>query len=121
MSLFVQVVINRPVEGPFDYSVPQELEARVKIGSRVRINFAGRKCVGYIVGLNNESKIENLKPVIALIDDSPILSSKMLLFTRRLSEYYCCSWGEMIETALPQEIRMGRPATVAMADRPASF
>ncbi len=112
MNLYAQIVIGRPVEGPFDYLVPQAIENRIMTGSRVRVNFAGRKCIGYIVGLSNESKIKNLKSIISLIDDKPVIGTKMLLFTRRLSEYYCCSWGEMIESSLPQELRRGMPAIV---------
>ncbi|TRZ49499.1 primosomal protein N', partial [bacterium] len=39
---------------------------------------------------------------------------------RRLSEYYCCSWAEAIEAALPQALRKGRPVSLAPALKPVS-
>jgi len=32
----------------------------------------------------------------------------MLLTAKKISEYYCCSWGEAIETALPAGLRSSK-------------
>ena len=97
-----------PVEGPFDYIVPQGFAKKIKIGSRVRIGFGARRMIGYIVGFTEESKIKNLKPILELIDDFNLLDKNMLLLTKELSCYYCCSWGEAIETTLPKALRIGK-------------
>ncbi|MBM3255652.1 MAG: primosomal protein N', partial [Candidatus Omnitrophica bacterium] len=57
------------------------------------------------VGLTHKSNIKRLKAISGLIDERPILDKNMLFLTKELSEYYCCSWGEAIETALPQALR----------------
>jgi len=106
--LYANVVLGLPIEGPFDYLVPADLGNKISIGSRVLVNFRNKKEVAYVVGLNNKTKIKKLKELLALIDQSPILDKDMLLLTERLAEYYCCSWGEAIETALPEELRKGK-------------
>ncbi len=106
--LYANVVLGLPIDGPFDYLVPADLENKIVVGVRVRVNFRNKKEVAYIVGLNNKTKIKKLKEVSALIDQSPVLDKDMLLLTKRLAEYYCCSWGEAIETALPDELRKGK-------------
>ncbi|MCM8795571.1 MAG: primosomal protein N' [Candidatus Omnitrophica bacterium] len=105
---YAKVVLGLPVEGPFDYLIPHDLQGKVKSGARVWVSFGLRKLVGYVVGLANESKIKNIKPILDLIDESPILDKNMLLFTRHVSNYYCCCWGEVIETALPEALRRGK-------------
>jgi primosomal protein N' (replication factor Y) len=106
--LYANVVLGLPIDGPFDYLVPAELESKIVVGTRVWVNFRNRKEVAYVVGLNNKTKIKKLKELLALLDQVPVLDKDMLLLTRRLSEYYCCSWGEAIETALPEELRKGK-------------
>lgn len=106
--LYAKVVVGLPVEGPFDYIVPQDLAGLIKVGSRAWVSFGRLKKVGYVVGLTAKTSIKNLKKIISLIDSSPVLDKGMLLLTRQLADYYCCSWGEAIESALPQDLRRGR-------------
>ncbi|MFA5004579.1 MAG: primosomal protein N' [Candidatus Omnitrophota bacterium] len=106
--LYAKVVLGLPVEGPFDYIVPVELQGKISVGARVWVNFRNKKSVGFVVGLSKESNIKNLKEVTFLIDQTPLLNSKFLELTKKLSDYYCCSWGEAIETALPVDLRKGK-------------
>lgn len=106
--LYAKVVVGLPVEGPFDYTVPVELEGRISPGARVWVNFRNKKTVGFVVELAKESKIKQIKEVTSLIDEAAILGSSLLGLTKKLSDYYCCSWGEAIETALPVELRKGK-------------
>ncbi len=107
--LYAKVVVGLPVEGPFDYSVPLGFSRAIKEGMRAWIQFRTKKLVGYVVRLSKETNRENLKPILDLIDGSPILDKNMLLLTKELSDYYGCSWGEAIETALPEGLRKGKP------------
>ncbi len=106
--LYANVVLGLPVDEAFDYLVPVNLEGEINLGTRVRINFRNKKEIGYVVGLSNKTKIKKVKEIAALIDLAPILNSKMLELGKELAEYYCCSWGEAIEAALPEELRKGK-------------
>jgi len=116
--LYAKVVLGLPIDGPFDYLVPADLEAKVKPGARVWVNFRNKKEVAYVVGLSAGSKIKKVKEISALIDAVPILDERMLLLTKRVAEYYCCSWGEAIESAVPEELRKGRISKGALLDKP---
>ncbi|MFA5118013.1 MAG: primosomal protein N' [Candidatus Omnitrophota bacterium] len=106
--MFAQVHLGLPIEGPFDYSVPLEFQQKIKPGSRVFVHFRAKKMVGYVVGLSDKTDIPRVKPLLGCIDDFPVLNHELLALTREVSEYYCCSWGEAIETALPQGLRKGK-------------
>ena len=106
--LYAKVVVGLPVEGPFDYLIPQEMSTRIKTGSRVRVIFGYPKVIGYCVAITNKTGIKNIRPILELIDDNALLDANMLRLTRELSGYYCCSWGEAIEAALPQGLRQGK-------------
>ena len=106
--LYAKVVLGLAVEGPFDYIVPSNLSKKIKIGVRVGVSFGTKKTLGYVVKLTQKTSIKNLKPILEVIDDTPILDKNMLLLTKGLSDYYCCSWGQAIDTALPQALRKGK-------------
>lgn len=106
--LYAQVVFGLPVRGPFDYIVPADCLHTIKVGSRVWTSFRNARLVGYVVGLSRKTGITNLKEISSVIDGEPLLSQRMLKLLKELSDYYCCSWGEAIEAALPRKLRMGR-------------
>ncbi len=105
--LYAQVVFGLAVSGPFDYIVPQALVKKIRAGSRVKVSFGRRMLIGYVVGLTHTTRIKKLKPIAELIDPTPVLNKNILKLTKWLSDYYCCCWGEAIETALPEALRRG--------------
>ncbi len=107
--LYVKVVLALPVEGPFDYQITQTGE-KICLGTRVWVNFRGKKEIGYITGISAHSEIPRVKPVIGILDVFPVLSPQMLSLSRMLADYYCCSWGEAIAACLPEPLRKGKPS-----------
>ncbi len=106
--LYAKVVVGFPVSGPFDYIVPDSLSGKITLGARAWVSFGTRRIVGYVVGFSKKSQIKKIKPILELIDESPILTKNLLLLTKELAEYYYCSWGEAIETAIPEGLRKGK-------------
>jgi primosomal protein N' (replication factor Y) len=56
-----------------------------------------------------------LRDIAALAEDEPRLDAALLELTRFVADYYLCSWGEAIETALPPA--SGRPARERLVRR----
>lgn len=106
--LYAKIVTGLAVEGEFDYIVPPSLVKAIKIGVRARVNFGNKEIIGYVVGLSDRTNIKKLKAISELIDVYPVLDGNMLSLAKSLADYYCCTWGEVIETALPQDLRKGR-------------
>jgi primosomal protein N' (replication factor Y) len=50
-----------------------------------------------------------IKPLAERLPDEPRLNDEMLKLTRFVSDYYLCSWGEAIETALPPKAAEHKP------------
>src|SRR5437867_8245552 len=113
-----QVVLGLPVEGPFDYSVGEDIKDKIAVGKRVRVSFGNSVKIGYVTGLINKSRYKNLKPILSLLDDFPVTDSKMLDLTREFASHYACSTGEAIETALPALLRQGKPSGIEIPPEP---
>lgn len=71
--------------GVFDYQVPPEIEAAVRVGIVVRIPFRGRKATGIVVALKPTSSLSahELESITRLAHDIPLLDASAL---RRLLE-----------------------------------
>ena len=107
LSQFAEIVINIPVNKKFHYSIPENIKDQLEIGNLVSVPFGNRIVTGYCVGFTDKSNIENIKNIKHIIDNSPYLDSDILKITKWISEYYCCSWGESLEAALPGSVKKG--------------
>jgi len=103
-----QVIVGLPVEGPFDYSIGNELSGRIAVGQRVCVPFNRRNRLGMVVGFKKTSPFKELKPVLSILDKDPSLGDQTLALTRAIADHYGCSWGEAVETYLPEALRHTR-------------
>ncbi len=115
LNLCAEVAVPLPMLGLFSYVIPPEFEEKAQAGVRVRIPFKNREIIGYLVSKKEASEALRLKPLLAVLDDQPVISPSMLELTRWISEYYGCSWGEAIENALPRWVKYGKQAERALA------
>ncbi len=102
------VVFPGGPHGEFDYRVGDDLRDALKAVSRVRVPLGrgNRAAVGYCVRVETRTVgPRKLKQVLDLIDVEPVLSQNMLRLTQWISEYYLCSWGQVLETVLPTGVR----------------
>jgi primosomal protein N' (replication factor Y) len=90
---------------PFDYAVPQPLSAKALVGVRVVVPFGrgNRKRQGIILSLSHSSA-ENLKSILSVIDEEPVLSADMLEIAVFMKEHYFCTLYDAVKTMLPAGI-----------------
>lgn len=105
----VQVVLPLALAQTFSYFVPAEMSPNVKLGCRCLVNFGKKKIyTGIIVSIQEQDKDTAnsfvLKPLYSLLDDEPFISEQQLKLWNWLSDYYCCSIGEVLTAALPSNL-----------------
>ncbi len=103
---FVEVAVPLPVTGTFTYSVPEALQNAAVVGVRVLVPFGRRKITGFVVGVAETAEVERVKPIVDVLDVSPVVDANMIQLTRWIADYYLASWGEVLRTALPPGINM---------------
>jgi primosomal protein N' (replication factor Y) (superfamily II helicase) len=102
---FADIVINRPIEGPFTYSVPDHLREDLKMGSVVEVSFGNKVVTGYVVGFSDKCDFDRIKPISNIIDKTLTIDPKMLELAKWISTYYYSSWGEAISAAIPSVVK----------------
>jgi primosomal protein N' (replication factor Y) len=50
---------TRALSGPFDYAIPEDLRASVRVGSLLRVPFGRQELLGVVVGLSDRSELDS--------------------------------------------------------------
>lgn len=108
MSQILEVAIPVPLNKTFDYLSNQE----VKIGVRVKVPFGRKKVIGIVLAHKEKSDFKKLKSIEEVLDDTPILDTPILDFLFWSAGYYHHPIGEVISTALPKNLRIGKNAII---------
>ncbi len=98
--MIAQVVFDLPLDGPFDYIIPESMRMQVAIGHRVRASFGPRLLTGYVIGLLEHSTIKTLKPLKKSIDAKPIFDQHDIKLCQEFASYYGISLGEALTSFL---------------------
>lgn len=99
--LTAEVVIPRRLDKALHYSIPERLRGRLSPGVRLLVPLGRFKITGYLVGFSELEMPEDLKEVIDLLDDRPIINDEILNLARWASEYFIQPFGLMIKAAIP--------------------
>ena len=110
---FARIVIPSPLKQPLIYTVPRALQDQLSIGMRVLIPLGKRKMTGIIFDLLRETSVAGTKPILAMLDDQPILDATLIQLSRWMSQYYLAPIGEVLATILPRSLRNESQRTVA--------
>ncbi|MCK4662314.1 MAG: primosomal protein N' [Bacteroidales bacterium] len=107
-TLFADIILPLPIPKLYTYSIPSELEQKIKTGHRVIVQFGKKKLYSAIVCNihNNKPEKYKTKKIISILDEKPIINNLQLKFWKWISEYYMCSLGEVYKAALPSGLKL---------------
>lgn len=100
--------------GALDYAVDATLQMLVRPGVRVLVPLGSRRAVGIVIDLPDTSPHPKLKPIAAVLDPQPLLDGTLMRLCQWLAEYYLCSFGEAVSTALPGSMRISLERVVRL-------
>ncbi len=99
------VAVPVPVRRLFTYRVPERLRERLEPGTPVRVPFGPRRLRGTVIEYpvpEPEDGVE-LREIEATLDAAPRLPAAVLGLTGFVADYYLCSRGDAVATALPPD------------------
>ena len=73
--MYAELVINieAPLQGTFHYGIPGDLEAVLKVGHLVTVADSRRLAQGILIAFSEVSPVEEVKPIIGLVDPDPVI------------------------------------------------
>ena len=107
---FARIALPVPLHRYFDYVLPTSM--KVVVGARVLVPFGTQKRVGVVVDVVEQTDVpeEQLKPVLACLDDTSLFSPESWQFLSWAANYYHVPLGEVLSQALPVKLRQGESA-----------
>ena len=109
--LYLQIIINRPVNQPFTYSYTaqqdEKAELRPEVGKRAEIMFGNQKLTGFIMEITEQLppscpvEASKIRPVKRILDKEPLFGPELFEMAKWLSHYYLCTLGEAVFSMIP--------------------
>src|SRR5215467_9253354 len=98
---YCDVALPVPVDRLFTYELPLTLRHRAAAGCCVVVPFSTRKLSGVVLRMHNEEPSYELREVLSLRDEDPVLDAELLELAEWIAEYYCAPIGEVLKGTLP--------------------
>ena len=113
---YANVAFPLSVDQVFTYGVPPALDADLQPGVRVLAPFRRTKQEGVVVERVDETDLAPnlIKNISDCLDASPMYSPEMLTLTKWMADYYICSWGVALFSAVPAAVRTQKKEQVRL-------
>lgn len=121
--MYAGVIVPRPLDEAFTYSVPEALQSRFGIGYRVVVPFGTRRFVtGIVESLTpvRPADVATIKEIADVVDSEPTVVYPQLKFWRWLADYYMCPIGDVMKAALPSGLKIESETVVSATPDPDS-
>lgn len=101
----------------YSYRVPDELREQVQIGTRVLVpfGFGNKRAEAVVLAFRGDAGGIKLKPVIEVLDDTPILSAQQLKLAAWMRERLYCTFFDCVHVMLPAGLWFKRNETYTLA------
>ena len=108
LTLFADVILPVPIHRSFTYRIPFELNQNVHLGCRVIVPFGKSKMQTAIVLRIHQEIPQSYKSkyIEAVLDHSPIVTTKQIEFWHWISRYYMSPIGDVMNAALPSHLKL---------------
>lgn len=120
------VALPLPIQSPFSYLVPDDLQEIVRCGSAVLVPFGRQMFTGIVMGEADpppaipkqpspaEKKSFTLKSIADVLDLEPVVTDDQLRLAAWIADYYLCAPGEVLRAMLPPGIGSSSELTVSV-------
>jgi primosomal protein N' (replication factor Y) len=101
------------------YSIPEELEERAQIGTRVLVPLGKLEKTGVLVATTHQPPDlkQKLRSIIDVLDPAPVFDEQFLEWTKWIAQYYMASWGDVLDAALPEGLKPETKSRVFLVDQ----
>ena len=100
--MYVDVVV--PLALPKILTYRCDDHESIQTGLRVIVQVAKKQYTGIVYTTNQKPPSYKTKPIVAILDEKPILQTEQLQLWSWISRYYMCSLGELMIAGIPNTL-----------------
>lgn len=114
-TTYADVILPLPLKRKFTYQIGTEHLSKAQQGCRVAVPFGRSKIYAGIIDSIHQIKPDyELKLVLEVLDESPLVSKKNLDLWQWIADYYMCSLGEVMNAAMPSSFKLANEMYVVI-------
>ena len=107
--MLVKVAIDLALDRLFTYEVPEALQKKLAVGQLLSVPFGHREARGFAMELPHgggsfQDGDYKLKPVTAIVDETPFFSPKLLELVKKVADYTASPIEAVLKAALPAAV-----------------
>ena len=116
-ALVIVDINSEQVDRRFTYAVPAGMD--LAVGERVTVPFGPRRLPGVVMELTQETDVpaEKLRPILARVDDEPVVLPELMDLARWLAAEYRCTMAAALRCILPAQVRANLKPLTRLAVR----
>lgn len=85
----------------YDYVIPERFLSELQLGMRVKVNFGGRKVLGYVIGITDTTSHKAAGEILEILDAFAVLKPDVQTFCFELSRQYLTARSQVLNFAIP--------------------
>ena len=106
-GLWAEIILPLALPNVYTYSVPLNMVTSTQPGCRAEVLFGkNKKYAGIIKRIITETPPYKTKPLLNILDETPLIYPQQLKLWQWMSEYYMCTEGEVMAAALPANFKL---------------
>ena len=111
--LYADLILPLPLANTFTYEVPDTITT-LEQGMRVVVQFGTKKIHTALVYRLHTQAPENYraKPILAVLDEQPVVHSAQFDFWYWIADYYACPIGAVMKAALPSGLKLSSETVI---------
>jgi len=91
----------------YTYSVPESVASLLQPGVRVEVQFGrSKRYSGLVARVHHEKPDYEVKPILSVLDEVTVVTAQQFRLWDWISDYYCCTLGEVMSAALPGHLKL---------------
>ncbi|MFW6287272.1 MAG: primosomal protein N' [bacterium] len=113
MAKYAKIIVDIPVnqlDQTYEYSIPDELQGKIRLGHAVLVSFGRRKINGFVVGFSDNTDFDEkkIKGILSIFSNTPFFDENMLKLFQWMASYYKATLIQVIKTAIPTGVLSGQ-------------
>lgn len=115
MPHFADIILPLALPKPaFTYAVPDDLLDEIQIGRQVEVAFGqSKRYTGVVWRIHQEEPDYATKPILAVLPEGAFITQEQLALWEWMATYYCCTLGEVLQAALPAQLKLSSETRLA--------
>ncbi|HKK76692.1 MAG TPA: primosomal protein N' [Saprospiraceae bacterium] len=116
-NTYVDVILPLALPQNYTYAVPEAWIPQAGFGKRVEVQFGKNRIYsGIIAEVHHQAPAKyDPKEIISVIDQAPIINQRQYKLWQWMAKYYCCSMGEIMNAALPANLKLSSETSVILS------